>query len=47
MKKMTQPMGGVHAGAADARAVYEGMPYSFPTNTSREKNFVVRLMSTT
>ena len=27
-------MGGVQAGAADARAVHEGMPYSFPTNTS-------------
>ena len=23
-------MGGVQAGAADARAVHEGMPYSFP-----------------
>ena len=30
-------MGGVQAGAADARAVHEGMPYSFPTNTSRER----------
>ena len=30
-------MGGVQAGAADARAVHEGMPYSFPTNTSRHK----------
>ena len=29
-------MGGVQAGAADARAVHEGMPYSFPTNTVRQ-----------
>jgi hypothetical protein len=30
-------MGGVQAEAADARAVHEGMPYSFPTNTSKGK----------
>ena len=30
-------MGGVQAGAADARAVHEGMPYSFPTNTRQRK----------
>ena len=31
-------MGGVQAGVANARAVHEGMPYSFPANTARERS---------